>query len=35
MTEHRTGRANREFRLWTLIALELWFQRHAPDFRLA
>jgi asparagine synthase (glutamine-hydrolysing) len=35
VVEHRTGRANREFRLWTLMALELWFQRHAPDFRLA
>jgi asparagine synthase (glutamine-hydrolysing) len=35
LDEHRSGRANREFRLWTLIALELWFQRHAPDFRLA
>lgn len=34
VAEHRSGHANREFRLWTLIALELWFERHAPDFRL-
>ena len=31
--DHQRGR-NREFRLWTLIALELWFAHHAPDFRL-
>jgi len=33
IAKHRR-RGNREFRLWTLIALELWFERHAPDFRL-
>jgi asparagine synthase (glutamine-hydrolysing) len=31
----RLVRVNREFRLWTLIALELWFARHAPDFRVS
>jgi asparagine synthase (glutamine-hydrolysing) len=35
IAEHQHGRANHEFRLWTLIALELWLARHAPDFRLA
>jgi asparagine synthase (glutamine-hydrolysing) len=34
VANHQSGRAKREFRLWTLIALELWFVRHAPDFRL-
>jgi len=33
VADHQGGRKNREFRLWTLIALELWLARHAPDFR--
>lgn len=30
----RLVRLHREFRVWTLIALELWFARYAPDFKL-
>jgi asparagine synthase (glutamine-hydrolysing) len=33
--EHRAGRRNHGFRLWTLMMLERWFARWAPDFRLA
>ena len=34
IAQHRAGRSGRGFRLWTLMMLELWFRRHAPDFRL-
>jgi asparagine synthase (glutamine-hydrolysing) len=33
LAEHRSGRRNNGFRLWTLLVLELWFRRHHGDFR--
>ena len=33
-SEHAAGRRNHALRLWTLLMLESWFRRHAPDFRL-
>ncbi len=30
--DHRAGRSNHAGRLWALTVLELWFQRHEPDF---
>lgn len=32
--EHYDGRKNHSLRLWVLLALELWFARYEPDFRL-
>ncbi len=32
--EHYTGRRHHAGRLWTLLVLERWLQRHAPDFSL-
>lgn len=32
--QHRQGSKNHAGRFWTLYALERWFQRHQPDFRL-
>lgn len=32
--EHASGRKNHAGRFWALYALERWFQRHQPDFRL-
>lgn len=32
--ENASGRKNHAGRLWTLLVLERWFQRYAPDFRL-
>jgi asparagine synthase (glutamine-hydrolysing) len=34
LTEHRAGRSNHAGRLWALTVLELWFQRHEPNFSL-
>ena len=31
----RQGKRNQTGRLWTLLTLERWFARHAPDFRLS
>src|SRR5688572_19040799 len=33
--DHRAGRRNHAGRLWALTVLEVWFERYAPDFRLA
>ena len=33
-SEHAAGRRNHAMRLWTLLMLERWFRRFAPDFRL-
>lgn len=35
LAEHRVGRSNHAGRLWALTVLELWFDRHAPDFKLS
>jgi asparagine synthase (glutamine-hydrolysing) len=35
LAEHRRGRSNHSGRLWALTVLELWFERHAPDFALS
>jgi asparagine synthase (glutamine-hydrolysing) len=35
LAEHRRGRSNHSGRLWALTVLELWFERHAPDFVLS
>ena len=35
LAEHQRGRRNHAGRLWALMALERWFVRHEPDFRLA
>ncbi|HEX9391204.1 MAG TPA: asparagine synthase (glutamine-hydrolyzing) [Usitatibacteraceae bacterium] len=32
LADHRAGRSNHAGRLWALTVLELWFQRHEPDF---
>ena len=32
LADHRNGRSNHAGRLWALTVLELWFQRHEPDF---
>jgi len=32
--EHRSGRRRHAGRLWTLLILERWFRRHAPDWRM-
>jgi asparagine synthase (glutamine-hydrolysing) len=34
MHQHRQGSKNHAGRFWTLYALERWFERHQPDFRL-
>jgi asparagine synthase (glutamine-hydrolysing) len=34
LAQHRSGRSNHAGRLWALTVLELWFERHAPDFTL-
>ena len=34
LDEHRSGRRNHAGRLWALTVLELWFERHAPEFAL-
>lgn len=34
LADHRAGRSNHAGRLWALTALEAWFARYAPDFRL-
>ena len=34
LAEHRAGRSNHAGRLWALTVLELWFQRHEPNFSL-
>ena len=34
LSEHRRGSSNHAGRLWALTVLELWFQRHQPDFKL-
>ena len=34
LADHQQGRKNHAGRLWALMALERWFQRHEPDFRL-
>jgi asparagine synthase (glutamine-hydrolysing) len=34
LAQHRGGRSNHAGRLWALTVLELWFERHAPDFTL-
>jgi asparagine synthase (glutamine-hydrolysing) len=33
--DHRAGRRNHAGRLWALTVLEVWFERYAPDYRLA
>jgi len=33
--EHRAGRRNHSGRLWALTVLEVWFERYAPDYRIA
>jgi asparagine synthase (glutamine-hydrolysing) len=35
LVQHRGGRSNHAGRLWALTVLELWFERHAPDFKLS
>jgi asparagine synthase (glutamine-hydrolysing) len=35
LAEHQGGRRNHAGRLWALMALERWFDRHEPDFCLA
>jgi asparagine synthase (glutamine-hydrolysing) len=35
LSEHRRNRSNHAGRLWALTVLELWFERHAPDFKLS
>ncbi|MEO8536354.1 MAG: asparagine synthase (glutamine-hydrolyzing) [Betaproteobacteria bacterium] len=35
IAEHRGGRRRHAGRLWTLLILERWFRRYAPDWRLA
>ena len=32
IAEHMSGKKNHSFRLWGLLTLELWFQRHEPNF---
>jgi len=32
--EHRSGRRRHAGRLWTLLILERWFRRHAPEWRM-
>ena len=32
LAEHQSGRRNHAGRLWALMALERWFERHEPDF---
>ena len=34
LAEHRSGRRRHGFRLWSLLMLERWFRRWAPQFRL-
>lgn len=34
LADHQSGRKNHAGRLWALMALERWFERHEPDFRL-
>ena len=34
LADHRAGRSNHAGRLWALTVLELWFQRHEPNFSL-
>jgi asparagine synthase (glutamine-hydrolysing) len=34
LAQHRSGRSNHAGRLWALTVLELWFQRHEPEFTL-
>jgi len=34
LAEHSAGRSNHAGRLWALTVLELWFQRHEPNFSL-
>lgn len=34
LADHHGGRKNHAGRLWALMALERWFVRHEPDFRL-
>jgi len=35
LAEHRAGRRNHSGRLWALTVLEVWFERYAPDYRIA
>lgn len=34
LQEHETGKFDHAYRLWSLLILESWFQRWAPDFRI-
>ncbi len=34
LADHHAGRSNHAGRLWALTVLELWFQRHEPNFSL-
>jgi asparagine synthase (glutamine-hydrolysing) len=31
LDEHLSGRVDHAYRIWSLVALELWFRTHAPD----
>jgi asparagine synthase (glutamine-hydrolysing) len=34
IAEHLAEKKNHSFKLWTLLMLELWFQKYQPDFKL-